>query len=77
MSLQISQTRSIDQVAAVRHLGPTAEAFYQIFGLGKNNQTISTMDADGVSLLAIQALYEKVKENKTLHQKIEAYEEKN
>jgi hypothetical protein len=39
-----------------RHLGPVAEEFYAAFGLGEGPRTISTVDADGVSLLAAQAL---------------------
>ena len=61
----------------VRHLGPTAEDFHDAFGLSANDRTISTIDADGVALIAIQALNEKVKENTQLLQRIDAYEEKN
>ena len=41
---------------AVRHIGPTAESFYEAFGLGTGGDNISTIDADGLSLVAIQAL---------------------
>ena len=44
----------------VRHIGPTAESFYQAFGLGTGGDNISTIDADGVSLIAIQALTEQL-----------------
>jgi hypothetical protein len=46
----------------VRHLGPTAQDFYEVFGLGDDEKYISTVDADGVALVAIQALHELVKE---------------
>jgi hypothetical protein len=46
----------------VRHLGPTAQDFYEVFGLGDDDKYISTVDADGVALAAIQALYELIKE---------------
>jgi hypothetical protein len=46
----------------VRHLGPTAQDFYEVFGLGDDDKYISTVDADGVALAAIQALYELAKE---------------
>jgi hypothetical protein len=39
------------------HLGSMAEEFYAAFGLGKEPHYISTVDADGVALAAIQALY--------------------
>ena len=45
----------------MRHIGPTAESFYEAFGLGTGGDNISTIDADGVSLIAIQALTERIK----------------
>ncbi len=42
--------------AGVRHVGPMAQAFHAAFGLGANDVTIATVDADGVNMLAIQAL---------------------
>ncbi|HEU0299938.1 MAG TPA: tail fiber domain-containing protein, partial [Longimicrobium sp.] len=40
----------------VRHLGPTAQDFRAAFGLGNDQVTIGTVDADGVALAAAQAL---------------------
>ncbi len=48
--------------AGVRHLGPTAQDFYAAFGLGGSDRAISTVDADGVALLAIQALERRTRE---------------
>ncbi len=39
------------------HVGPMAEDFHQAFGLGASRESISTIDADGVALAAIQGLY--------------------
>ena len=39
-----------------------AEDFYAAFGHGPSERSISTVDADGVALAAIQGLYELVKE---------------
>ncbi|NNE11840.1 MAG: tail fiber domain-containing protein, partial [Ilumatobacter sp.] len=39
------------------HLGPMAQDFAAAFGLGKDETTITTVDADGVALASIQALY--------------------
>jgi hypothetical protein len=50
------------QMPHVRHLGPTAQDFYEVFGLGDDDKYISAVDADGVALAAIQALYELMKE---------------
>ena len=40
----------------IRHLGPTAQDFRRAFGLGNDDVTIGTVDADGVALAAAQAL---------------------
>ncbi|MBZ5544969.1 MAG: hypothetical protein LAO07_15015, partial [Acidobacteriia bacterium] len=45
------------QPPSIRHLGPMAQDFYAAFGLGEDDKHISTVDADGVALAAIQALY--------------------
>lgn len=42
--------------SSVRHVGPTAQDFHGAFGLGTNALRISTVDADGIALRAIQAL---------------------
>jgi hypothetical protein len=46
----------------VVHIGPTAQDFHAAFGLGSDDETIGTVDADGVALAAIQGLNEKVEE---------------
>ena len=46
----------------VTHVGPMAEDFFAAFGLGPDDRSISTVDADGVALAAIQGLYDLVKE---------------
>lgn len=50
------------QDASIRHLGPTAQDFRAAFGLGENDRTITTVDADGVALAAIQGLNRKLEE---------------
>ncbi len=44
----------------VRHIGPTAQDFMAAFGLGHDDKTIGTIDADGVALAAIQGLNAKL-----------------
>lgn len=44
------------QGASIRHVGPTAQDFHLAFRLGEHPLRISTLDADGISLRAIQAL---------------------
>jgi len=46
------------QEPAIRHIGPTAQDFQAAFGLGEDERHISTVDADGVALAAIQGLYQ-------------------
>jgi Chaperone of endosialidase len=45
--------------ASTRHIGPVAEDFQRVFGLG-DGESIGTVDADGVALAAIQGLVQKV-----------------
>ena len=42
----------------VKHVGPVAQDFYQAFALGNDDISISTGDASGVALAAIQALHQ-------------------
>lgn len=50
------------QDAAVRHLGPMAQDFKAAFGLGESDTGITTVDADGVALAAIQGLHRKLEQ---------------
>ena len=52
----------IGTAAAQRHLGPTAEAFYEAFGLGATNSSIALSDLAGVALAAVQELDAQVRE---------------
>ncbi len=51
------------------HIGPVAEDFFKVFGLGEDARYIATIDADGVALAAIQGLYA---QNQALQTIIEA-----
>jgi hypothetical protein len=44
----------------VRHLGPMAQDFHAAFGLGDTDRAYHPIDAHGVALAAIQALYDRV-----------------
>ncbi len=48
---------------ATRHIGPMAQDFRAVFGLGDSEKAIGTIDADGVALAGVQAL-----EARTRHQ---------
>ena len=45
--------------ASTRHIGPVAEDFQRLFGLG-DGESIGTVDANGVALAAIQGLVQKM-----------------
>ena len=50
------------QSPTVRHIGPMAQDFAAAFGVGEDDKHINMVDAFGVALASIQALYEMVKE---------------
>jgi hypothetical protein len=58
----------------VRHIGPVAQDFKQLFEVGPDERSITTVDADGVALAAIQGLYqligEKTAESAQLRQRV-------
>ncbi|HEY0375769.1 MAG TPA: tail fiber domain-containing protein [Pyrinomonadaceae bacterium] len=60
---------------SVRHIGPVAQDFKAAFDLGADDKTISTVDADGVTMAAVQGLYqmmlEKEKQNEEKDRKID------
>lgn len=57
MSLPIKQWSYKSQDPSIEHIGPMAQDFYAIFGLGEDDKTISTIDPAGVALAAIQEVY--------------------
>jgi len=56
-SLDIQAWQYRADPVSVRHLGPTAQDFAAAFGWGATETGIATVDADGVALVSIQALY--------------------
>lgn len=51
------------------HIGPTAQDFFAAFGVGIDDQHISSIDTGGVSLVAIQALSQQLDaQNSTIEQ---------
>ncbi len=57
--------------AGASHIGPMAQDFYEAFGTGTDDRHITTVDADGVALAAIQGLNEVVKEKDAQIQALE------
>lgn len=60
------------QSPSIRHMGPMAQEFYAAFGLGEDDKHISTVDADGVALVAIQGLYQVVQKQDARIETLEA-----
>ena len=56
MTLPIASWTYNHEPPGVRHIGPMAQDFHGAFGLGVSPTGISTLDASGVALAAIQAL---------------------
>jgi len=64
-SMSITTWNYKTQDASVRHIGPMAQDFFAVFGLGVDEKHIATVDADGVAFAAIQALYEITKKQES------------
>jgi hypothetical protein len=58
--IQITTWRYKNQDASIRHIGPIAQDFYAAFDVGEDGRYISSIDADGVALAAIQGLYQRL-----------------
>jgi hypothetical protein len=56
---------------SVRHMGPMAQDFKAAFGLGDTDRAYYPIDAHGVALASIQALYERVQEMDVRIQRLE------
>ena len=50
------------QDPSIRHIGPMAQDVFGAFGVGEKETMITTIDADGIALAAIQGLLELVQE---------------
>ncbi|WP_254863871.1 tail fiber domain-containing protein [Halovivax gelatinilyticus] len=78
-SLEVSTWEFVDRDSG-RHMGPMAEDFAEIFGLGVDDGSISSTDRHGVAFAAIQGLAEKLDELvdrvESLDEQIDAVEER-
>ncbi|MBI3868422.1 MAG: tail fiber domain-containing protein [Verrucomicrobia bacterium] len=84
VALPVRQWRYTNETAGVKHLGPVAQDFQSAFGLGVDDTSIGTVDADGVALAAIQGLNQKLRdeldrrdvENAELRRRLERLEQR-
>ncbi|TQV80222.1 tail fiber domain-containing protein [Aliikangiella coralliicola] len=72
--LAIKKWNYINDGSSIKHIGPIAEEFYELFGLGSDDKHIASLDTSGIALAAIQALNEEVKDKNS---KIESLEKQN
>ncbi len=56
--VSITQWNLKSQSESTLHIGPMAQDFYAVFGLGESDRFIHSGDIDGVALSSIQALYQ-------------------
>jgi hypothetical protein len=61
---------------SVRHIGPMAQDFQAAFGYGGDPRGIMSVDADGVALAAIQALYRMTAELERRTRQLEAQQQR-
>jgi hypothetical protein len=50
------------QDSSIRHIGPMAQDFAAAFGVGEDDKHINVVDANGVAIASIQALYRMLQE---------------
>jgi hypothetical protein len=60
--LPMTQWNYKSDVNKAKHIGPIAQDFYAIFGLGDDEKHVSTIDPAGVALAGIKALNEKIQD---------------
>lgn len=58
--LPVTSWRYRDEAGAPRHVGPTAQAFANAFGLGADRRGIALVDANGIALAAVKGLDERL-----------------
>jgi len=60
-----------DDDPSVRHMGMMAQDFHDEFGLGTTDKAFDPVDAHGVEMAAIQALYERMREQEARIRRLE------
>lgn len=72
VELPITTWRYKAEDPTISHIGPVAQDFHAAFGVGRDERGIATVDAEGVALAAIQALYHKLQEKDAKIAELEA-----
>jgi hypothetical protein len=81
MSMELTTWNYKTQDESIRHIGPTAQDFFDTFAVGEDDRHITTIDGIGVALSAIkglclhrQELLEKVAKHEQLKKRVEELE---
>jgi hypothetical protein len=56
-SLPVTSWNYVHEGSAIGHMGPMAQDFRAAFGLGSDDRYINVVDAQGVTIAALQELY--------------------
>lgn len=72
LELPIARWSYKDDAVGARHLGPMAQDFHRLFGLGESEAGLSSLDTTGVALAAIQGLHDVVNEKNSVIAELEA-----
>lgn len=70
-ALPISQWNFKIDDDKIKHIGPVAQDFYAVFGIGYDDKSIAAIDEAGIALAAIQELYKKTQRIEQLEEKLE------
>jgi hypothetical protein len=70
-SLPVTEWNYIGEDENVRHIGPVAQDFNALFGVGQDDISISTVDPAGIALAAIKELHRKTQRIDAQQQEID------
>ncbi|MEX1002117.1 MAG: tail fiber domain-containing protein [Crocinitomicaceae bacterium] len=74
-SIDVFYWNYISQDSSIMHIGPMAQDFYKTFEIGEDSTMINSIDFDGVNLILLKGLYEKMIELEELQAKYEQLNE--
>jgi hypothetical protein len=72
VSIPVTTWRYNEEVSGAIHMGPMAQDFYEKFQLGDDDRSITSVDADGVQVAAIQGMYSMMRERDVEIKRVEA-----
>lgn len=76
MQLPVSMWNYKIEGSNIKHIGPMAQDFYSVFGVGSDDKTISSIDPAGVAFAAIQELSKQNEELRSQKEELKIQNEK-